>query len=110
MAMALPRSKAARAFFYVPVNTRAALEQSKVLEPHWSALIRPMNGGDAAYLYTRGGDGKNTAFRARYVCANGAAFPEDPGHGLSHGFAGGTVADCGEASRRYAQLALGAGL
>ena len=67
-------------FFYVPVNTRAALEKSRVIEPHWSALIRPMGGVDAAYLYTRGGDGPNASFRARMFAPTGG-IPEDPATG-----------------------------
>ncbi len=67
-------------FFYVPVKTRAALEKSKVLEPHWSALIRPMNGVDAAYLYTRGGDNAGTSFRSRMYAPTGG-IPEDPATG-----------------------------
>ena len=67
-------------FFYVPVKSRAALEKSRVLEPHWSALIKPMNGADAAYIYTRGGDGPNASFRARlYAPTDG--IPEDPATG-----------------------------
>jgi trans-2,3-dihydro-3-hydroxyanthranilate isomerase len=67
-------------FFYVPVKTRAALELSKCVEPHWSALIHPMYGVDAAYVYTRGGDGVNTAFRARMYAPTGG-IPEDPATG-----------------------------
>ena len=67
-------------FFYVPVKTRAALEKSQVSEPHWSALIRPMGGVDAAYLYTRGGDAPNTHFRARMFAPTGG-IPEDPATG-----------------------------
>jgi trans-2,3-dihydro-3-hydroxyanthranilate isomerase len=67
-------------FFYVPVKTRAALEQSKVLEPYWSALIRPMGGVDAAYVYTRGGDGPKVDFRARMYAPTGG-IPEDPATG-----------------------------
>lgn len=67
-------------FFYVPVKTRAALEKSKVLEPYWSEVIKPMNGVDAAYLYTRGGDGPNAAFRARMYAPTGG-IPEDPATG-----------------------------
>lgn len=67
-------------FFYVPVKSLAALEKSKVLEPHWSKLIRPMNGVDAAYLYTRGGDSAQTAFRARMYAPTGG-IPEDPATG-----------------------------
>ncbi len=67
-------------FFYVPVKTRAALERSKVLEPYWSALIRPMNGVDAAYIYARGGDHAKTSFRARMYAPTGG-IPEDPATG-----------------------------
>jgi trans-2,3-dihydro-3-hydroxyanthranilate isomerase len=67
-------------FFYVPVKTRDALERSHVLEPHWSRLIKPLNGVDAAYVYTRGGDGAATAFRARMYAPTGG-IAEDPATG-----------------------------
>jgi trans-2,3-dihydro-3-hydroxyanthranilate isomerase len=67
-------------FFYVPVKTRRALERSRVIEPYWSKLIKPMNGVDAAYVYTRGGDGKNTSFRSRMYAPTGG-IPEDPATG-----------------------------
>ena len=68
-------------FFYVPVKTRAALEKSKVLEPHWSNILAPMTGNvDAAYIYTRGGDGPNASFRARMYAPTGG-IPEDPATG-----------------------------
>jgi trans-2,3-dihydro-3-hydroxyanthranilate isomerase len=67
-------------FFYVPVKSRAALEASKVLEPYWSQLIKPMKGVDAAYVYTRGGDGAETAFRARMYAPTGG-IAEDPATG-----------------------------
>lgn len=67
-------------FFYVPVKSRAILEKAKVLEPYWSKLIKPLNGVDAAYLYTRGGDGAVTAFRARMYAPTGG-IPEDPATG-----------------------------
>ena len=67
-------------FFYVPVKSRALLEKAKVLEPYWSNVIKPMNGVDAAYLYTRGGDGSATAFRARMYAPTGG-IPEDPATG-----------------------------
>lgn len=67
-------------FFYVPVKSRAALEKSKVLEPYWSSLIKPMNGVDAVYLYTRGGDGAGTSFRSRMYAPTGG-IPEDPATG-----------------------------
>jgi trans-2,3-dihydro-3-hydroxyanthranilate isomerase len=67
-------------FFYAPVNSRAALEKSQVREPYWSALIKPMGGIDAAYLYTRGGDDPHTSFRARMYSPTGG-IPEDPATG-----------------------------
>ena len=67
-------------FFYVPVKSRAALEKSKVLEPYWSELIRPMKGVDASYIYTRGGDHAQTSFRARMYAPTGG-IPEDPATG-----------------------------
>ena len=73
-------------FFYVPVKTRAALEKSKILEPHWSRLLEGVNINeristiDAVYLYTRGGDGAGTAFRSRMYSPTGG-IPEDPATG-----------------------------
>jgi trans-2,3-dihydro-3-hydroxyanthranilate isomerase len=66
-------------FLYVPVASRAALVRSKVIEPHWSALIASA-GVDSAYLYTRGGDGPRTSFRARMYSPT-AGIPEDPATG-----------------------------
>jgi trans-2,3-dihydro-3-hydroxyanthranilate isomerase len=73
-------------FFYVPVKTRAVLEKSKILEPHWSNILGAVNAServttiDAAYVYTRGGDGPNAAFRARMYCPTGG-IAEDPATG-----------------------------
>lgn len=68
-------------FFYVPVKTRAALEKSQVREPYWSALLKPLGGtADAAYIYTRGGDGTQASFRARMYSPTGG-IPEDPATG-----------------------------
>jgi trans-2,3-dihydro-3-hydroxyanthranilate isomerase len=67
-------------FFYVPVKSRAALEKSKVCEPMWSRIIPAMAGVDAAYVYTRGGDGPKASFRAR-MYAPGGGIPEDPATG-----------------------------
>ena len=68
-------------FFYVPVKTRAALEKSQVREPYWSALLKPLGGtADAAYIYTRGGDGVQASFRARMYSPTGG-IPEDPATG-----------------------------
>jgi trans-2,3-dihydro-3-hydroxyanthranilate isomerase len=68
-------------FFYVPVKTRAALEKSQVREPYWSTILKPLgSSADAAYLYTRGGDGTDTSFRARMYSPTGG-IPEDPATG-----------------------------
>ncbi len=68
-------------FFYVPVRTRAALEKSKVCLPYWEDLLAPLGGStDAAYIYTRGGDGPNASFRARMYAPSGG-IPEDPATG-----------------------------
>jgi trans-2,3-dihydro-3-hydroxyanthranilate isomerase len=67
-------------FFYVPVKSRKALEQSKPCEPMWSKIIPAMKGVDSAYVYTRGGDGANTAFRSRMYAPTGG-IPEDPATG-----------------------------
>jgi trans-2,3-dihydro-3-hydroxyanthranilate isomerase len=66
-------------FLYLPVATRAALERSQVIEPYWSAMIKAA-GVDCAYLYTRGGDKPETAFRARMYAPTGG-IPEDPATG-----------------------------
>ena len=65
--------------FYVPVKTRAALAGSRVIEPHWSTMIKGL-GVDMAYLYTRGGDDPKTSFRSR-MYAPTAGIPEDPATG-----------------------------
>ena len=67
-------------FFHIPVRSRVALEKSKVIEPYWSKLIQPLKGVDAGYLYTRGGDGPATSFRARMYAPTGG-IPEDPATG-----------------------------
>jgi trans-2,3-dihydro-3-hydroxyanthranilate isomerase len=68
-------------FFFVPVKNRAALEKSQVRQPYWNELLAPLGGSaDAAYLYTRGGDGPNTNFRARMYAPTGGII-EDPATG-----------------------------
>lgn len=71
-------------FFLVPVPAREILAKARPSEPAWGALMstlrRHQSTTDAAYLYTRGGDGKNTAFRAR-MFAPGGGIPEDPATG-----------------------------
>ena len=66
-------------FFYVPLNGRAALSGAKPIEPHWSALTRSL-GVDNAYVYVRGGDDPQTAFRAR-MFAPASGIVEDPATG-----------------------------
>lgn len=66
-------------FLYVPVASRGALARSRVIEPFWSDMIGAA-GVDSAYLYTRGGDGPKTAFRARMYSPT-AGIPEDPATG-----------------------------
>jgi trans-2,3-dihydro-3-hydroxyanthranilate isomerase len=72
------------AFYFVPVTSRAVLAKARPSEPAWSALTaslgRYANYIDAAYVYTRGGDGKDTAFRSR-MFAPGGGIPEDPATG-----------------------------
>lgn len=64
---------------HVPIASRAALERARPLEPHWSQLIAPL-GTDMAYLYTPGGDGPDTKYRAR-MFAPTSGIVEDPATG-----------------------------
>lgn len=77
-------SKGGPTFFFVPVPSRAVLEKSRPCEPAWSAMVKACNAPesfvDAAYVYTRGGDGKDTSFRSR-MYAPGGGIPEDPATG-----------------------------
>lgn len=66
-------------FFYVPVASRAALAQCRVIEPSWTEITEAM-GVDNAYVYARGGAGAKTSFRAR-MFAPAAGIPEDPATG-----------------------------
>lgn len=72
------------AFFLVPLKTRDAIARARPCEPAWSALIKACNAPeafvDAAYVYTRGGDGKDASFRSR-MYAPGGGIPEDPATG-----------------------------
>jgi trans-2,3-dihydro-3-hydroxyanthranilate isomerase len=71
-------------FFFVPVPSRKVLEKTRPCEPAWSALMATLGRHeayvDAAYVYARGGDGKNTSFRSR-MYAPGGGIPEDPATG-----------------------------
>lgn len=72
------------AFFFVPVPSRRILEKARPCEPAWGALMAVLGKHeayvDAAYVYTRGGDGKDAAFRSR-MFAPGGGIPEDPATG-----------------------------
>jgi trans-2,3-dihydro-3-hydroxyanthranilate isomerase len=72
------------AFFFVPVPSRKILEKTRPCEPAWSALMSILGKHeayvDAAYVYTRGGDGKDASFRSR-MYAPGGGIPEDPATG-----------------------------
>lgn len=71
--------KGGPAFLYVPLNSREALHRARVIEPHWSSVFTGL-GTRMAYMYTRGGDGADTSFRARaYAPLDG--IPEDPATG-----------------------------
>src|SRR5262249_39241056 len=76
--------KGGPSFLLVPLATRAALAKARPMEPGWGTLIAglsPYDGAlDAAYVYTRGGENKNTSFRAR-MFAPGGGIPEDPATG-----------------------------
>lgn len=72
------------AFFLVPVPSRAIVEKARPCEPAWSTLVAKLRKHDAyvdaAYVYTRGGDGKDASFRSR-MFAPGGGIPEDPATG-----------------------------
>jgi trans-2,3-dihydro-3-hydroxyanthranilate isomerase len=72
------------AFFFVPVTSRGILAKVRPCEPAWSALMASLGKHekfvDAAYVYTRGGERKDTSFRSR-MFAPGGGVPEDPATG-----------------------------
>jgi trans-2,3-dihydro-3-hydroxyanthranilate isomerase len=66
-------------FLFVPVKSLEALRRTRVIEPHWSGMLQQA-GTFSAYIYTHGGAGPGTSFRARlYAPAEGIA--EDPATG-----------------------------
>lgn len=73
-------TRGAIGFLCVPLKSYKALQQSKILEPHWSVILNKIEGLDAAYLYARGGDNPTTNFRARMYSPTGG-IPEDPATG-----------------------------
>lgn len=66
-------------FLYVPINDREALARARPCEPYWTDNFRGL-GTVMAYIYARGGDHPETAFRARAL-APGEGIPEDPATG-----------------------------
>lgn len=66
-------------FLYVPVTSRAALGRARPCEPAWSNAFASL-GTSMAYVYARGGDDGQTAFRAR-AFAPLDGIPEDPATG-----------------------------
>ena len=66
-------------FLYVPLNSREALVRAQVAQPHWSAAFSKLGTG-MAYLYARGGDDPQAAYRAR-AFAPLEGIPEDPATG-----------------------------
>jgi trans-2,3-dihydro-3-hydroxyanthranilate isomerase len=60
-------------FIFVPLNSRQALAKARVTAPCWPGM---------AYLYARGGDHAETAFRAR-MFAPEQGIPEDPATGAA---------------------------
>jgi trans-2,3-dihydro-3-hydroxyanthranilate isomerase len=76
----LALTRGAIGFLTIPVKDRAALARSRIIEPHWSAIIAATADLDGAYLYTRGGEDPATSFRARMYAPTGG-IPEDPATG-----------------------------
>jgi trans-2,3-dihydro-3-hydroxyanthranilate isomerase len=71
--------KGGPSFLYVPLKTREALARARVIEPQWSEVFATP-GTRMAYIYTRGGDAAETAYRARAYAPH-EGIPEDPATG-----------------------------
>jgi trans-2,3-dihydro-3-hydroxyanthranilate isomerase len=67
-------------FLFVPVKTRANLAMAGIREPYWSTILVDLPEIDLAYVYTRGGEAPDTAFRSRAFAPTGG-IPEDPATG-----------------------------
>lgn len=76
----LALTRGAIGFLTVPLNSRDALAKARIIEPHWSAIVKRTHDLDAAYLYARGGDNAATSYRARLYAPTGG-IPEDPATG-----------------------------
>jgi trans-2,3-dihydro-3-hydroxyanthranilate isomerase len=77
---ALALTRGAIGFLTVPVKSRQVLAQARIIEPHWSGILKSVADLDAAYVYARGGDNPATHFRARMFSPTGG-IPEDPATG-----------------------------
>ncbi len=73
-------TRGAIGFLSVPVASREVLKKSRIIEPHWSQILKATTDLDAAYVYTRGGDAPGTHYRARMYSPTGG-IPEDPATG-----------------------------
>ena len=76
----LALTRGAIGFLTIPVTSRAVLARARIIEPHWSAILKATADLDAAYVYTRGGDHAGTQYRARMYSPTGG-IPEDPATG-----------------------------
>lgn len=66
-------------FLYVPLKGREALARAKPLEPHWSAMLKPLS-AQMAYVYAAGGDDPPVQWHARMFAPETGTF-EDPATG-----------------------------
>jgi trans-2,3-dihydro-3-hydroxyanthranilate isomerase len=66
-------------FFYVPVDSRAALARARPQEPHWSNILKAL-GTVGGYLYATGGQNPATDFCTRMFNPSGEG-TEDPATG-----------------------------
>jgi trans-2,3-dihydro-3-hydroxyanthranilate isomerase len=66
-------------FLYIPLRSREALARAKPLEPHWTAMLKPV-GCQMGYLYVAGGDDPATSYRGR-MFAPETGTHEDPATG-----------------------------
>lgn len=73
-------TRGAIGFLCIPVATRQGLAKSRIIEPHWSAIVAATDDLDAAYVYCRGGDAADTHYRARMYAPTGG-IAEDPATG-----------------------------
>jgi trans-2,3-dihydro-3-hydroxyanthranilate isomerase len=66
-------------FLFVPLKGVDALARARPLEPHWTAMLRPL-GAQMAYVYAPGGDDPSIHWRSRMFAPETGTF-EDPATG-----------------------------